>query len=1512
MLSIGKIFAGGGWRYLIDAVGGGGEDYYLADVARGEAPGRWGGGAAAPELGLSGQVTPEQMERVYGLLLHPTEAVELGRSPSVFRPLAERIEAARAAHQSRLRRDWVNREAGLVADGLVPVEIEAEQVVYNAAGEADWAEREAMLRRRGERRSVAGFDLTFSPPKSVSVLWAAADEAGRVVIWDAHHAGVEAALAYLEREAAWSRAGHSGIRSVDTTGWVVASFDHRMSRSGDVQIHTHNAVLNRVRCSDGQWRSLDARAIYRVAASAGALYDRVREAALEASLRVRHEVRKEGGPREIVGVPDEVCALFSTRRSQVTARVDEMAEAYGASHGHAPSDWLRSQMSSWATLQTRQKKDGAETTEAALARWSAETKEHLDTTLAEVWAGAVDSRLFHDSEAETTVPPDDEEVVTSALIELEESHSTWTRYDLARSVTRQLGVVSGADPDDLLARIDALVDTALATGADELGVVGLSLPEPFCVPERLRRTADGVSVYRQHGAERYTTTGALSAERRVLAAAQRRDGPRVGSRRAGAVLAGAGLGLDQELVVRDVLGSGRVTQCVLGPAGTGKTFAMAALARAWRTGGGRVLGLAPSETAARVLGAAAGIPALNVAKVIWEHAQRDDHQRDAAWAAAYGISPGDLWILDEATMASRTDIDALVGLVSSAGAKLVLMGDDAQLDSPEASGVFRMLVERTGAAQLGQVRRFSAPWEAAASLRLRAGDVRVLEDYELRGRIIGGEMEEMESAALEGALADWARGRDVLLLADTNQVAAALSERFRAALVERGRVDDAVTVALADGNRAGVGDVVVTRRNDRHRSTTEGSWVANRDRWEVVAVGAGGITARRVGGEDRGGNDRGGNDTVELDAAYLAEWAQLGYAGTVHSSQGQTVDACHALVSPATSRAGLYVGLTRGRVANYAYVVTVRAEGADADSNEADPLEVLAGVLTGQDDPLQRSALDTAGEEERRRVGLDRLFPIWGDLLAEAGRARWADVLANGVDPSLARATVDSPAWGALAARLRTIEASGTDAGAALLEAARLRGLEDAEDIAAVLHWRLRRAESAARVVLGSSFAELTPANGGELDAVMAEVAGVMDARMAVLAETVAAEAPAWAVELGPRPEGEERQWSSSAGLVAGYREAFGWDDPADPLGPRPPAARVDARAWWDRAALALGQTEPESLAAMSNEELNLLVEAARAEAAPPRVAVALADLSAQLREAELDEGRSILAGDAAGTERAHLAQERLGAQVAGLEEAHRAYEAWSGRHGLVRVRAEAARAELALRAQALVAAPSGSWSRLRWEEELAHAEALAETMEAVVGRHSAKAGELAATLAVAEASLTLNRSQQPVIVAAAANVRAEARVADRIDDLRADLDRSGLVRGGLRGQARAEARDELDGLLVDHPELSDGAARAERWSALTDQARYAQNQRLAELENEVLRLRVEGKELTEVLAQARSQLSLRHSRLEDLQSARTAITTDGPDARPVPQDMAPAPSVTPSLHVPTTPEILRGPQITT
>ncbi|MHB1534872.1 MAG: MobF family relaxase [Acidimicrobiales bacterium] len=319
MLTIGRIFAGEGWRYLWEQVAGESGDYYLLDVDRGEAPGCWGGGAAEAELGLSGQVGEEQMRRVFGRLAHPLTEAPLGRPPRVFRSVEERLSAARAAHDSDETARWAQRELALLDVGTTRERIDAELVAFRSRAEERWAATEAAIRRGGKRQAVAGFDLTFSAPKSASVLWAAAPAEGRQAIWAAHHEGVAAAMRFVEREAALSRTGYAGVRQVDTTGLVSASFDHRMSRAGDVHIHTHTATLNRVRCADGQWRALDGRALYRVAAAAGAIYDRVREAALERDLGVRHETDPTSG------------AQRSTRRCQPTAIRDHASRRSSAS-----------------------------------------------------------------------------------------------------------------------------------------------------------------------------------------------------------------------------------------------------------------------------------------------------------------------------------------------------------------------------------------------------------------------------------------------------------------------------------------------------------------------------------------------------------------------------------------------------------------------------------------------------------------------------------------------------------------------------------------------------------------------------------------------------------------------------------------------------------------------------------------------------------------------------------------------------------------------------------------------------------------------------------------------------------------------------------------------------------------------------------------------------------------------------------------------------------------------------
>ncbi|MHB1536763.1 MAG: hypothetical protein ACYC1D_19575 [Acidimicrobiales bacterium] len=406
----------------------------------------------------------------------------------------------------------------------------------------------------------------------------------------------------------------------------------------------------------------------------------------------------------------------------------------------------------------------------------------------------------------------------------------------------------------------------------------------------------------------------------------------------------------------------------------------------------------------------------------------------------------------------------------------------------------------------------------------------MLAEYDRRGRFTGGSAAEAEDAAFAAAMADRARGLDVYLLADTNDVVARLGRRVRDQLVAAGHVDDTRTVTLADGNHVGVGDQIVTRDNDRLNRSDDGRFVANRDLWAVRAIGdSGGLRVTRVDTDQ----------TVDLEADYVADRVQLAYASTIHTAQGGTRDASHTVLTPRSTRTSAYVGLTRGRDENHAYVVCTRPEGADYDGPANDPLAVLGDILERPEPPEAPAALKVQADEAIRAVSLATLFPIWQDLLGNLGARHASAALAAIGGPDLADATLASPAWPALAARLRRLEAAGLDPAVALAAAAAQAPLDDADDVAAVLHWRLRHSEASAADA-ATSFAALTPDAPGDLCETAAQVAAAMDTRTAVLAHDLEANPPLWVDALGERPDDSEGQrgWLGRAGVVAGYSEA--------------------------------------------------------------------------------------------------------------------------------------------------------------------------------------------------------------------------------------------------------------------------------------------------------------------------------------------------------------------------------------
>jgi conjugative relaxase-like TrwC/TraI family protein len=324
--------------YLTNAVAGGREGYYTGATAAGEPPGLWYG-AGAEALGLAGQVDADLMEAVYTHLLDPRDAAAHSRATW---GQAASLGTPHRAYKS--------------AEEIYAAKLEAEP----GAG----PERRAELRAQAERsarQAVSFLDLTFSAPKSVTVLGVAFERAENdaraagdcesAEAWAAHRRAVEdamlagsrAALDYLQDVAGYARAGYHGGgagRWVDAHEWTVAQFLQHDSRDHDPQLHVHAAVLNRVRCADGIWRTLDSRAVHRHRGAAGAIAERVMEAHLAHTLGARFATRPDGKAREVLGVSQQVMELFSSRRRAITGKAAELVAAFEARFGGTGEDRL--------------------------------------------------------------------------------------------------------------------------------------------------------------------------------------------------------------------------------------------------------------------------------------------------------------------------------------------------------------------------------------------------------------------------------------------------------------------------------------------------------------------------------------------------------------------------------------------------------------------------------------------------------------------------------------------------------------------------------------------------------------------------------------------------------------------------------------------------------------------------------------------------------------------------------------------------------------------------------------------------------------------------------------------------------------------------------------------------------------------------------------------------------------------------------------------------------------------
>jgi hypothetical protein len=852
------------------------------------------------------------------------------------------------------------------------------------------------LRHREDRVDVRlpGLDLTLSAPKSVSLLWAltgtAEDHAGSNTgdevagrassggaggsagagvgeqVREAHRVAVAEALAYLDLSCTDALRGHhrgdGTDRHVGTDGLIGAAFEHRSSRCGDPQLHTHVVVANLLHGDDGKWSALNTREIYAQARTAGFVYQAVLRGELTRRLGVTWTPVRNG-QAEIEGMPAGVLRLFSKRRQQIEARLEQLGlDSPAAAQA--------------ATLDTRPAKPGAtapvdEAGEPVRLqdRWRAEATaaghqpDRLTSVLHQPQAASLKAAARSTGAATGPAAEQLAEALLSAT-GLTQRRSTFDRRDLLRGVCERLpagmpvrltglrALATRVLRDDRVVPLlgDAPVSARrystrelLALENDALALALAAQPPTDDDPDEA--TADGTA---------FQPLASVPAQ--VLATAQQRAGQ-------------LGCTPEQTAMLTRLLSSGTGVEVVVGAAGSGKTTALAVAAQAWRDAGIPVHGTALAAIAARVLQDSAGIPSRSLQRLLNQLDQPPSHNQMVGSLLPPG---GGVLVVDEAGMVGTRMLHRLLTLTAARHTKLVLVGDPKQLPEIDAGGMFATLAARLPASTLLGNQRQQARWEQRALRQLRDGDVlRALSAYGRKGRLrIEDGIGELTARLLddyEQTIADHQPER-VLVIASSRGDARRLNAQLRQRLLEHGRLGtEELRVALTgprDGSLRGergyrVGEQVLVTVNDYPRGLLNGT------RGTVTSLHPNetAVTVRLDDGRQ-----------VQLNQDYLRR-GQLhhGYALTAHKAQGVTVDVSLLWGTQALTRETGYVAMSRGRQANYLYSTW---ELLQRDAGPADRADL--------DRPAPPDRLPDAAA--RRRLAAAALT----ERLASSGRQRTA------------------------------------------------------------------------------------------------------------------------------------------------------------------------------------------------------------------------------------------------------------------------------------------------------------------------------------------------------------------------------------------------------------------------------------------------------------------------------------------------------------------------------------------
>lgn len=936
---------------------------------------------------------------------------------------------------------------------------------------------------KAHQKAVAGYDLVFTPPKSISIAWGLGDEQLRRGIESAHERAIQDVIRHLERNVVMTRRGRNGVRQIETSSGVIGTkFRHWDSRAGDPNLHDHVVIANRVQGVDGQWSSIDGRMIYAYGVEASELYNSLVQQYVTELTGLQFEARSLNGKQpvhEIVGIDDEMVRAFSSRRGEISAALEQVTAQFVEEHGYAPSEKQLIQLAQQATLATRPAKDGVHSLEELHAEWVAQAHALREQGVDLPVEGALAEKLKAASaeyeqqvlqaKRQQAYESPVQEHAAAIVARLEESRSTWRRTHVNAEVLRYARDVGLNEKQD-----SVLLDSIREHLNAEM--LPLHAQSQRLTPREFMR-ADGTSQHQKINYELFTSERVLAAESAILDAATQQVIPassldvfemEAEKRRAELALQGHTLPEGQERMAREFATSDKLLVVGIGAAGAGKTSSTRLAVNAIEASEGRVVGMAPTAAAAAVMREEMGIEADTVDKILsdWKN------------GAPVSLRAGDVLLVDEAGMVSTPKFQKILQLAQERGALVRALGDYRQLSAVGSGGALRLVDREVGATHLDELFRFKNPDEAAATLALRepplVGDDQPFAWYRENGRVVAGESDVMIEQVFTAWRDDTTAGKQSIMIASTNETVGKLNDLAQAHAMERGHVrPEHGSVRLHNEARVHVGDVIVTRQNARRLTVNSGQdFVKNGDLWRVAQVhDNGAMTVQHL---EHGGK-------VTLPGSYVAASVELGYAATIHRAQGATVDTAHALVDSSTDRAGAYVALTRGREENRLYVSLGEGQKRDevleqiASAYERDLTvhesvdavraehENVADLIAQHEDISELAVQKVMAAAVHEGMGRVSEHPVRDGASGMVTHHVPADAAADTAE------VLSSEAWGALAHELGEAAREGFDPAELIERAYGRRALHDegasARDAAAVMAWRVGQIRQQAQQV---------------------------------------------------------------------------------------------------------------------------------------------------------------------------------------------------------------------------------------------------------------------------------------------------------------------------------------------------------------------------------------------------------------------------------------------------------------